>query len=62
MAEALVNVVRLLLFLFHITREGPGIIREDPRIFITLAVLLIAGAIVAVLIRKRRRDEFPTLR
>jgi hypothetical protein len=37
------------------------ILREDPRIGLTLAILLIAGAFVAILIRRARRDELPPL-
>jgi hypothetical protein len=33
------------------------IIREDPRIGLALAILLLAGALVSILIGRLRRDE-----
>jgi len=38
------------------------IIREDPRIGLALAILMIAGILMAVLIRRRRQPELPTIK
>jgi hypothetical protein len=51
-----------LVELLHGLIELIQIIREDPRIGVALAVLMIAGALVAFLIRRVRRDEFLTIR
>jgi hypothetical protein len=53
--EFLVSGFHLLVVLVHL-------VREDPRIGEALAVLLIAGIVVAILIRKMRSAEFPTLK
>jgi len=42
--------------------ELAKIIREDPRIGWALAVLLLAGAAVAILIGRVRHDEPPSIR
>jgi hypothetical protein len=47
---------------FEITEglmELVKIIRDDPRIGVVLAVMLVAGAAVALVIRRIPRDEFP---
>jgi hypothetical protein len=39
--------------------EFAKIVRDDPRIGVVLAIMLIAGVVVAVVIRRVPRDEFP---
>ena len=64
-------MAEILLVLFEIVHGVHGaaqivarvseILREDPRIGLTLAILLIAGAFVTILIRRARRNELPPL-
>ena len=57
------SVAELVVFLIHLVHgvssaaELVQFLREDPRIPLAMAVLLIAGAFVALLIRKVRHDE-----
>jgi hypothetical protein len=56
-------VAELVVFLIHLVHDVHNaaelvqFLRENPRITMAMAILLIAGAFVAVLIRKVRRDE-----
>ena len=43
-------------------RDLPDFIRTYPGIIITLAVLTIAGSMVAILIRRTRHEEFLSIR
>lgn len=56
MAEFVVVLIELVHGA-HSVVQVVQILREDPRITLAAAILLIAGAFVAVLIRKVRRDE-----
>lgn len=53
MVEALIALVEGLHFLI----EFGKILREDPRIAWALTILLVAGYLVAILIRGVRREE-----
>jgi hypothetical protein len=56
-------VAELVLVLIHLVHDIHSaaqlvqFLRENPRITLAMAILLIAGAFVAVLIRKVRHDE-----
>jgi len=60
-------VFEALSFLLHLAeavrsaREIVGLLKEDPRIIWTLAILVFAGGLVAILIRRVRRNEPPFL-
>jgi hypothetical protein len=43
-------------------RDLPDFIRTYPGIIITLALLTLAGSMVAILIRRTRHEEFPSIR
>ena len=46
----------------HLLTVLVPLIRSDPRIGVALVVLLFAGSLAAVLIRRTRRDNFPKIR
>jgi hypothetical protein len=54
-AEAIASALHLVVLLVQI-------IREDPRIGLALVILLGAGILMAIVIRRRRQPELPTIK
>jgi hypothetical protein len=59
------EILHALFGLYHVwaaVHELADFIRSEPRIGISIAILILAGALFAILIRRVRQDEFPHIR
>ena len=61
MVEALVGLVHALELLWHLP-ELIRLIKENPGISISLGVVIVAGLLVAILIRRVRHENPITIR